>query len=282
MKVAETVNEVREFLKTHKSTGQTTGLVPTMGALHEGHLSLIRQAKKENDLVVVSIFVNPTQFGPDEDFDLYPRVFDDDLLKCKDAGVDLVFHPAPEEMYTQHKTYIQVEDLSRKLCGVSRPIHFRGVCTIVAKLFNITHPDRAYFGQKDAQQLLIIKKMVKDLNFDVDIVGCPIIREEDGLAKSSRNRYLNDQERKDATVLYRAIEEGKHLIRKDMTATDLTHAMEAVIKTVPSARIDYLEVVDMDTLEAVETIDRDVLVAMAVYLGSARLIDNFIYSVSHE
>ena len=201
MQVTKTVKETREIVKAWKKEGLTVGLVPTMGFLHEGHASLIKRAREENDRVVVSVFVNPTQFGPNEDLEAYPRDFERDSTLCESIGADLIFHPEPEDMYDSPCAYVSIEKLSDNLCGKTRPIHFRGVCTVVSKLFNIVSPDRAYFGQKDAQQLAIIKKMVKDLNFDIEIVGCPIIREEDGLAKSSRNTYLNTEERKAALCL---------------------------------------------------------------------------------
>ena len=275
MQVTKTVKETRDIVKEWKKQGLTVGLVPTMGFLHEGHASLIKKAREENDRVAVSVFVNPTQFGPNEDLEAYPRDFERDSALCESIGADLIFHPEPEDMYDSPCAYVSIEKLSDNLCGKTRPIHFRGVCTVVSKLFNIVTPDRAYFGQKDAQQLAIIKKMVKDLNFDIEIIGCPIVREEDGLAKSSRNTYLNAEERKAAICLSRSVAKGKETIEKGMKAEKLLGEMTAVINAEPLAKIDYVSAVDALTMEPVETIDRPVLVAMAVYIGKTRLIDNF-------
>ena len=275
MQVTKTVKETREIVKAWKKEGLTVGLVPTMGFLHEGHASLIKRAREENDRVVVSVFVNPTQFGPNEDLEAYPRDFERDSALCESIGADLIFHPEPEDMYDSPCAYVSIEKLSDNLCGKTRPIHFRGVCTVVSKLFNIVSPDRAYFGQKDAQQLAIIKKMVKDLNFDIEIVGCPIIREEDGLAKSSRNTYLNTEERKAALCLSKSVAKGQEIIREGMSADELLKEMKMVIEAEPMAVIDYVSAVDALTMEHVDIIDRPVLVAMAVYIGKTRLIDNF-------
>lgn len=275
MQVTKTVKETREIVKAWKKEGLTVGLVPTMGFLHEGHASLIKRAREENDRVVVSVFVNPTQFGPNEDLEAYPRDFERDSTLCESIGADLIFHPEPEDMYDSPCAYVSIEKLSDNLCGKTRPIHFRGVCTVVSKLFNIVSPDRAYFGQKDAQQLAIIKKMVKDLNFDIEIVDCPIIREEDGLAKSSRNTYLNTEERKAALCLSKSVAKGQEIIREGMSADELLKEMKMVIEAEPMAVIDYVSAVDALTMEHVDIIDRPVLVAMAVYIGKTRLIDNF-------
>lgn len=275
MQVTKTVKETREIVKAWKKEGLTVGLVPTMGFLHEGHASLIKRAREENDRVVVSVFVNPTQFGPNEDLEAYPRDFERDSTLCESIGADLIFHPEPEDMYDSPCAYVSIEKLSDNLCGKTRPIHFRGVCTVVSKLFNIVSPDRAYFGQKDAQQLAIIKKMVKDLNFDIEIVGCPIIREEDGLARSSRNTYLNTEERKAALCLSKSVAKGQEIIREGMSADELLKEMKMVIEAEPMAVIDYVSAVDALTMEHVDIIDRPVLVAMAVYIGKTRLIDNF-------
>lgn len=275
MQVTKTVKETREIVKAWKKEGLTVGLVPTMGFLHEGHASLIKKAREENDRVVVSVFVNPTQFGPNEDLEAYPRDFERDSALCESIGADLIFHPEPEDMYDSPCAYVSIEKLSDNLCGKTRPIHFRGVCTVVSKLFNIVSPDRAYFGQKDAQQLAIIKKMVKDLNFDIEIVGCPIIREEDGLAKSSRNTYLNSEERNAALCLSKSVAKGQKIIREGMSADELLKEMKMVIEAEPMAVIDYVSAVDALTMEPVDIIDRPVLVAMAVYIGKTRLIDNF-------
>ncbi|MGN0250154.1 MAG: pantoate--beta-alanine ligase [Oliverpabstia sp.] len=279
MQVTKTVEETRKLIKQWKKEGKTIGLVPTMGFLHEGHASLIKRCREENDIVVVSDFVNPTQFGPNEDLEAYPRDFERDSNLCESLGTDLIFHPEPEDMYQNPCAYVSIHTLSETLCGKTRPIHFQGVCTVVSKLFHIVAPDRAYFGQKDAQQLAIIRKMVQDLNFDITIVGCPIVREEDGLAKSSRNTYLNEEERKAALCLSRSVKKGQEIIRKGCSAQEVLKEMRAVIEMEPLARIDYVSVVDALTMQPLETVDRDVLVAMAVYIGKTRLIDNFIYEV---
>lgn len=280
MKVTTTISETREQIRAWKKEGLTIGLVPTMGYLHEGHASLIKKCRKENDRVVVSVFVNPTQFGPNEDLEDYPRDFARDSALCESIGADLIFHPEPEEMYDDACAYVSIHTLSDTLCGKTRPIHFKGVCTVVSKLFNIVTPDNAYFGQKDAQQLAIIKKMVKDLNFDIRIVGCPIIREEDGLAKSSRNTYLNPEERKAALCLHRAVLRGQEIIEAGCSSEGIRQEMEEVILAEPLAKIDYISVVDALTMQPVDAVDRDVLVAMAVYIGKTRLIDNFSYEVA--
>ena len=279
MQVTKTVAETRALVKNWRKEGKTVGLVPTMGYLHEGHASLIRRCREENDIVVVSVFVNPTQFGPNEDLEAYPRDFQRDSALCASLGADLIFHLEPEDMYQNPCAYVSIETLSDNLCGKSRPIHFRGVCTVVSKLFNIVSPDRAYFGQKDAQQLAIIKKMVKDLDFDIEIVGCPIIREEDGLAKSSRNTYLSPDERKAALFLSRAVRKGQEIISAGMESDSVLSEMRKVIQAEPLARIDYVSMVDALTMQDVEKVDRDVLVAMAVYIGKTRLIDNFSFEV---
>jgi pantoate--beta-alanine ligase len=279
MKTANTIKEVRSIVKEWRASGLSVGLVPTMGFLHEGHASLIKRAHEENDRVVVSDFVNPTQFGPNEDLESYPRDFDRDCKLCEEMGADLVFHPDPSEMYHDQHTYVTIDTLSETLCGVTRPIHFRGVCTVVSKLFNIVTPDRAYFGEKDAQQLAIIRKMVLDLNFDIEIVGCPIIREEDGLAKSSRNTYLSAEERKAALCLSRAVKKGQEVISAGCDSSVVLDAMKEVINAEPLAKIDYVSVVDALDMQPVEKIEKDVLVAMAVYIGKTRLIDNFSYKV---
>ena len=279
MQVTKTVEQTRELVKGWKKEGKTIGLVTTMGFLHEGHASLIKKCREENDIVVVSDFVNPTQFGPTEDLEAYPRDFSHDSQLCESLGTDLIFHPEPEDMYTDPHAYVSVDLLSETLCGKTRPIHFKGVCTVVSKLFNIVTPDKAYFGQKDAQQLAIIRKMVQDLNFEIKIVGCPIIREEDGLAKSSRNTYLNEEERKAALCLSKAIKKGQEMIRTGMEAETVLTEMRKLIGAEPLARIDYVSMVDAITMQPVEKVEHDVLVAEAVYIGKTRLIDNFIYEV---
>ncbi len=280
MQTASTVAEVREQVRAWKREGLTVGLVPTMGFLHEGHKSLIVRAAAENDRVVVSDFVNPTQFGPNEDLESYPRDFERDCALCEEAGAALVFHPEPSEMYAPDAcTYVNMDALTHELCGLTRPIHFRGVCTVVSKLFNIVTPDRAYFGQKDAQQLAVIRRMVRDLNFGIEVVGCPIVREEDGLAKSSRNTYLSAEERAAALCLSRAVFAGQKLVEEgERDAAVVLAAMRAIIEAEPLAQIDYVKMVDFDTIEQIERIeDAPVLCAMAVYVGKTRLIDNFIF-----
>lgn len=282
MKIVSTIEEVRAQEKEWKKEGQSIGFVPTMGYLHEGHMSLI-DAAGENDKVVVSIFVNPMQFGPTEDLASYPRDLEHDAKLCEEHGVDLIFHPTPEEMYgDQFYSYVDMDVLTKELCGLSRPVHFRGVCTVVTKLFNIVTPDRAYFGQKDAQQLAVIKRMVKDLNMPLTITGCPIIREADGLAKSSRNTYLSIEERKAALVLSRSIFLGKEMVEKgERDCKRILAAMTAEIEKEPLAKIDYVKIVDLDTMQQVEKIDRGILAAIAVYIGKTRLIDNFMYELEN-
>ena len=278
MIIAKTVSEVREQVKTWKREGLTIGLVPTMGYLHEGHASLVRAADAQCDRVVASVFVNPTQFGPGEDLASYPRDFDHDCALLKECGADMVFHPEPEDMYApDFCTWVDMDVLTEELCGKSRPIHFRGVCTVVTKLLNIAAPDKAFFGQKDAQQLAVIKRMVRDLNMDVEIVGCPIVREEEGLARSSRNTYLSAEERKAALILSRTIALGQKLVQEgEKDAKALVEAMKRNIESEPLARIDYVEAVDGINMQPVDKLEGSVLVAMAVYIGKTRLIDNFI------
>ena len=278
MKIVSSVEEVRNQVKEWRKQGLTVGLVPTMGYLHEGHQSLIKASVENNDRTVVSVFVNPIQFGPNEDLATYPRDLDRDSKLCEETGADLIFHPEKENMYDDDFcTYIDMDSVTKNLCGKTRPTHFRGVCTVVGKLFNIVDPDRAYFGQKDAQQLAVIRRMVRDLNFDLEIVGCPIIREDDGLAKSSRNTYLSEDERKAALVLSRSLKEGKALIESgEKDAKKVVDSIRKVIESEPLAKIDYVEAVDFDTIEPIETINDNTLVAIAVYIGKTRLIDNII------
>lgn len=278
MKIVSTVEQVREEVKKWRQQGLTVGLVPTMGYLHEGHKSLIDKAVAQNDKVVVSVFVNPIQFGPTEDLATYPRNLERDAALCEDAGAALIFHPEKEDMYfDDFCTYIDMDGLTKGLCGKTRPIHFRGVCTVVGKLFNIVHPDRAYFGQKDAQQLAVVRRMVRDLNFDLEIVGCPIIREEDGLAKSSRNTYLSEEERKAAVILHKGLVKGEEMVSAgEKDVKKVLDAITEIIESEPLARIDYVEAVDFDNIETIDTIEGSVLVAVAVYIGKTRLIDNFI------
>ncbi len=278
MKIVNTIDAVRRQVREWRSQGLTVGLVPTMGYLHEGHKSLIDCAVAENDRVVVSVFVNPMQFGPTEDLESYPRDLDRDAAVCEKAGASLVFHPEPEQMYApDFSSYIDMNTLTGGLCGKSRPTHFRGVCTVVAKLFNIVMPDKAYFGQKDAQQLAVIRHMVSDLSYGIEIVGCPIVREEDGLAKSSRNTYLSPEERKAALVLSRSLEQAKKLLEQgEKDASVVAAAIRKEIEQEPLARIDYVEIVDYNTLEPVQSTEGELLTAIAVYIGKTRLIDNFI------
>ena len=275
MKIVETIAEVREQVKQWRKEGLTVGLVPTMGYLHEGHKSLIDRAVAENDRVVVSVFVNPMQFGPTEDLATYPRDLDHDAALCESAGVDLIFHPEAEEMYEKDFcSFVDMTGLTEGLCGKTRPIHFRGVCTVVNKLFNIVTPDHAYFGQKDGQQLAVIKRMVRDLNMDIEIVGCPIVREEDGLAKSSRNTYLSSEERKAALILSKTVALGKELAKTEKDANKVVEAMKKNIETEPLAKIDYVEAVDALSMAPVEKLEGTCMLAMAVYIGKTRLIDN--------
>lgn len=277
--IAETIAQVRAQVKEWKEQGLTVGLVPTMGYLHEGHASLVDKAVSMCDRVVASDFVNPTQFGPNEDLESYPRDFDRDCALLEEHGCSMVFHPSVEEMYAPDAaTFVEIlSDMPRQLCAKTRPIHFRGVCTVVSKLFNIVTPDKAFFGQKDAQQLAIIRRMVRDMSYGIEIVGCPIVREADGLAKSSRNTYLSAEERTAALVLSKAVFLGEKLVREGETDADkIVSAMKACIEAEKLAKIDYVSAVDAVTMESVHRIDRPVLVAMAVYIGKTRLIDNFL------
>lgn len=281
MIIANTIEEVRAQVREWRKEGLTIGLVPTMGYLHEGHASLVDKAVTECDRVVASDFVNPTQFGPGEDLEAYPRDFERDCALLEAHGCDMVFHPEVDEMYPQGggttDTFIEIlSEMPKQLCGVTRPIHFRGVCTIVGKLFNIVTPDKAFFGQKDAQQLAIIKHMVRDLNFGIEIIGCPIVREEDGLAISSRNTYLNPEERKAALTLSQSVKLAKDMVAGgERDSKTVLEAMRAHIEAEPLARIDYVSAVDGITMLPVSELSDGVLVAMAVYIGKTRLIDNF-------
>ena len=278
MKIIKTVDEVKAIVKGWRKEGLTVGLVPTMGFLHAGHQSLIAKSVEQNDRTVVSVFVNPIQFGPNEDLEAYPRDIERDAELCEKTGADIIFNPEPEEMYKDgFVSFVDMNGLTNHLCGLSRPVHFRGVCTVCNKLFNIAAPDRAYFGQKDAQQLAVIKRMVKDLNMNLEIVGCPIVREEDGLAMSSRNTYMNDEERRAALVLSKSIFLGKQLIEDgERSAAVVAGKMRELISTEPMADIEYIEVVNNLTMESIEEIKGDILVAIAVRINNkVRLIDNF-------
>ena len=281
MNIATTVEQAKQTVRQWKAEGLTVGLVPTMGYLHEGHESLIKRAVAECDRVMVSVFLNPIQFAPNEDLTTYPRDFDADTVLIENAGADLVFHPEPSELYAPDAcTFVNVEGITSELCGKTRPTHFRGVCTVVSKLMNISQADRAYFGQKDAQQLAVVRRMVRDLNMNVEVIGCPIVREEDGLAKSSRNTYLSPAERETALVLSRAVREGQRLMEEgERDAKTILGAMRAIIEAEPLARIDYVEMVSWDGIKPVDVADSSVLVAMAVYIGKTRLIDNFIFEM---
>lgn len=279
MIIATTIAQVRAQVAAWKKEGLTVGLVPTMGYLHEGHASLVDEAVRRCDRVVASDFVNPTQFGPNEDLEAYPRDFDRDCALLEEHGCAMVFHPAVEEMYAPGAaTYVEIlSDMPKQLCGKTRPIHFRGVCTVVSKLFNIVTPDKAFFGQKDAQQLAIIRQMVRDLSYGIEIVGCPIVREADGLAKSSRNTYLSEAERQAALVLSESVFLGQKMVAEGETdANKIVAAMTEHIQAQPLAKIDYVSAVDGVTMGPVDRIAGTVLVAMAVYIGKTRLIDNFI------
>lgn len=268
---------IKEAVQEARAKGQKIGFVPTMGYLHEGHLSLIRQAKAENEIVIVSVFVNPTQFAPHEDFDQYPRDIDRDYKMAMEAGVDIVYHPKIEDIYMANATtFVEVEgDITQKLCGASRPSHFKGVTTIVNILFNIVTPDYAYFGQKDAQQVIIIQKMVRELHMNVQIVVCPIIREADGLAMSSRNIYLNNEERQQALILNQSLSEALALFYQGQTEVEtLKQAILSKVQSQSLAKVDYVEILDAQTLNSIETIQKKALAAVAVKFGKTRLIDN--------
>jgi pantoate--beta-alanine ligase len=278
MKTAQTIQEAREFCRAHRVRNARIGLVPTMGALHEGHLALVRAARSKADVVVVSIFVNPAQFGPNEDFAKYPRSFERDCELLEREDVDILFAPSADEMYpTENATWVEVQRLSERLCGKSRPGHFRGVATVVSKLFHIIEPDVAFFGQKDAAQVAIIRRMVRDLNLPVEIEVCPIVRETDGLAMSSRNAYLNPEERKSALVLYRSLQRTRTMFDAgERRSEKLIAAAKEEFTGEPRARLDYLEIVDPDTLESQSMIRQRALVAVAAFVGTTRLIDNIL------
>ena len=281
MELIRRIHLMREISQEARGRGRRIGLVPTMGALHDGHLSLVRRAKELCDLVVVSVFVNPAQFGPNEDFDRYPRDLTRDADLCVQQGVDYLFAPSAGAMYLPgHRTWVEVEGLSEVFEGAARPGHFRGVATVVLKLFNIVRPHFSFFGQKDGQQVVIVRRMLRDLNVDVELVVCPTQRDADGLALSSRNAYLGPAERAAATCLYRALERARELIEEQgvRDARQVEAAIREVIDSEPLARLDYVAITDVETLERVETIDRQVLVALAVWIGETRLIDNMLLS----
>ncbi|NLZ47606.1 MAG: pantoate--beta-alanine ligase [Clostridiales bacterium] len=280
MNIVHSIKDLREEVRNWRKNGLSVGFVPTMGYLHEGHGALIKRASEENDKVIVSIFVNPIQFGPNEDFERYPRDMERDSKIVAECGGHLIFNPSPSEMYTDNfSTYVDVERLTEGLCGSKRPGHFKGVCTVVTKLFNIVQPDKAYFGEKDAQQLAVIKRMVRDLDMPIEIISCPIIREEDGLAKSSRNAYLNPEERKAALILYKSLEDAKIALNKgERNASKVKNIIIDKLNSEPMARIDYVEIVDSLSLKPVSDINTDILVAIAVFIGKTRLIDNFTFT----
>ncbi len=274
MQVIKTVEEMQKFSKVRKAEGKTVGFVPTMGFLHKGHLSLVKKANQECDVVVVSIFVNPTQFAPNEDFEAYPRDFEKDSELCEKEGVEAIFYPSSEEMYKGETKLVEVGEIGKVLCGKSRPTHFRGVATIVAKLFEAVMPDSAYFGLKDFQQFVIIKKMVKNMNFDINIVGCPIVREKDGLAMSSRNAYLSKQERSEAVVLNKSLALAEKMFSKGEKNSEKVRQTVSDKISETSGKIDYVEIFDSASLKSVEEIEKGNRIGLAVFFGKTRLIDN--------
>jgi pantoate--beta-alanine ligase len=284
MEVAETIQSIRSLVKAARSKGKIIGLVPTMGALHIGHISLIEAAVDKCDFIVVSIFVNPTQFVPGEDFEKYPRPLEADLKICKKAGVDVVFTPTPEQMYpTETLSWVNVEKLTEPLCGQFRPGHFRGVTTVCIKLFNIVAPDIAFFGQKDAQQAIVIKRMVADLNMPLEIVICPTVREPNGLAVSSRNKYLTEQQKKDAANIYKSLQKCCQMIDAGVKeTTEIISEMRKILQQVPSIEIEYISIVDAGTLRNIDRIAGKILAAVAVRIGPARLIDNILIDTAKE
>jgi pantoate--beta-alanine ligase len=281
MRIVAAPDEIRRIVRELRSQGKIVGLVPTMGCFHEGHISLMRAAGEECDYVVVSLFVNPTQFGPEEDFEDYPRDLSRDAQMAEEAGVDFIFHPRAEEIYPEpYLTYVNVEDITETLCGADRPGHFQGVTTIVAKLFNIVPAHRGYFGLKDAQQALVIRKMVEDLDFDIEIIVCPTVREEDGLAKSSRNMYLEPEGRKAASVLYRSLQLAGRLVSEgERDAGRILEKMKKLYSEEPLVEPEYIEAVDYRLLEPVERLQGEVLIAVAARVGKARLIDNILLDI---
>lgn len=281
MIIIQTIKDIKNIISDQKKQGKTIGFVPTMGFLHEGHLSLVRNAKKENDFVIVSIFVNPTQFGVGEDFEAYPRDLENDSRLSESAGADVIFCPSISEMYPgNYQTFVEVTEITNNLCGKSRPTHFRGVTTVVNKLFNIVEPNSAYFGQKDAQQVAVIQKMVKDLNMNIEVIPCPIIREEDGLAMSSRNTYLNPEQRNAALILSKSLFKAKDMISEGcVDAVQIKETLTKMINSEPLAAIDYVDVVDALSLNDIAILKGKVLLALAVKIGKTRLIDNIVVEV---
>lgn len=278
MRVVEKISDLKAIIKSQKSNSKTIGFVPTMGYLHQGHLSLVETSKYDNDFTIISIFVNPTQFGPNEDFNKYPRDTEKDLIKAENAGVDIVFLPNTEDMYPNgFMTYVNVDEITNKLCGKSRPGHFKGVTTVVNKLFNIVQPNKAYFGQKDAQQVAVIKRMVCDLNMNIEIITCPIVREEDGLAMSSRNIYLNSEERKFAINLSKALFGAKEMITNGETSKQniIEYITNRIINDA-HGEVEYVEILNAETLEDISIIENKILLALAAKIGAIRLIDNIV------
>ena len=284
MKLVDSISRMATLARMYKKEGKSIGFVPTMGALHEGHLSLIRTAKKHTDVVVISIFVNPIQFGETEDLDKYPRDIKRDEELARTAGADIIFYPSVSQMYPEgYSTFVFVEGLTDTLCGASRPGHFKGVATVVAKLFGIVKPDIAYFGQKDVQQAVVVKKMAEDLNMGLEIKVLPIIREEDGLAMSSRNAYLSEEERRDASILYRSLEKAEGMTKHgERDPKKIIKAITEMITEVPGAKIDYVSIVDTKSLKNADKISEETLIAIAVYIGKTRLIDNIMVKTSPE
>lgn len=279
MEVIKDPREAQKLSDTLRANGKKIGFVATMGALHKAHASLIDRARAETDFVIVSIFINPAQFGPDEDFTTYPRRIEEDKKLCSEHGTDLVFIPETTDIYKKdHKTVVHVKDLTDTMCGASRPAHFEGVVTIVSKLFNIIKPHKAYFGQKDFQQLKIIARMNDDLDFNIDIIMCDIIREEDGLAVSSRNKYLDDIQRRQATVIYKTLKKGERLINNKVVSAEkvIIEMTNTIKKNIPDAKIDYIGIYDASSLKPVKTITGEIVIATAVNIGKARLIDNIL------
>jgi pantoate--beta-alanine ligase len=279
MEIIKTIKEMKERASQARGAGKIIAFVPTMGYFHEGHLSLMREGRRRGDLLVVSLFVNPTQFAPHEDFKSYPRDFERDRKMTEDVGVDILFTPETSEMYPpDHQTAVRVEKVTQNLCGKSRPIHFQGVTTVVMMLFEIVMPHLAIFGEKDYQQLITVQQMVRDLHMSVEVVGMPTIRETDGLAMSSRNTYLLREERKAALSLYRSLQKAEELLQKGERKADrILHEMEGILQSEPLVRIDYIQICDAYTLQDVDRIEKDVVVALAVYLGKTRLIDNLVF-----
>jgi pantoate--beta-alanine ligase len=279
MEVIKTIKEMKEFSSQTRRAGKTIAFVPTMGYFHDGHLSLMREGRRRGNLLIISLFVNPTQFGPNEDFKNYPRDFERDSKMAEEVGVDVLFAPEASDMYPlNHQTIVRVEKVTQNLCGRSRPIHFQGVTTVVMMLFEIVMPHVAIFGEKDYQQLVTIQQMVRDLHLSVEVVGMPTVREVDGLAMSSRNAYLLPEERKAALSLYRSLQKAKELLRKGERKADrILHEMKGIFQSEPLVRIDYVQICDATTLQDVDRIEGDVVVALAAYLGKTRLIDNLVY-----